>query len=134
MVTKTRAGNPRLGTSKLKARWNRDTACLSALTTASTTPPMPHTRGGNGDSTTRLTIATARQPVNFIKDSDDSDMPTPNNNNDNSEATDDDNSEATNDDDLEATDNDSDASDSNLDATDDNMDATDDNSVATANA
>ncbi|KAH8979991.1 hypothetical protein EDB86DRAFT_2835614 [Lactarius hatsudake] len=76
-------------------------------------------------------------------------MPTPNDNDDNSEATDNDNSEATdnnnseatndddseatNDDNSEATDDNSDASDSNSDATDDNMDATDDNSVATAN-
>ncbi|KAH9165644.1 hypothetical protein EDB89DRAFT_2246572 [Lactarius sanguifluus] len=77
----------------------------------------------------RLTIATAGQPVNFLKDSDD--MPTPNDNDDNSEATDDDDSEATNDNDSEATDDDSDASDGDSDATDDNSDATDNNTDAT---
>ncbi|KAH9166791.1 hypothetical protein EDB89DRAFT_2232734 [Lactarius sanguifluus] len=92
-------------------------------------PPMPHTRGGDGDSTTVMRDSTAGQPVNFLKDSDD--MPTPNDNDDNSEATDDDDSEATNDDDSEATDDDSDVSDGDSDVTDDNSDATDDNTDAT---
>ncbi|KAH9161481.1 hypothetical protein EDB89DRAFT_1913868 [Lactarius sanguifluus] len=105
---------------------------------------MPHTQGGDSDSTTvrrqgrrRLTIATG-EPTCQLRQGlgrklgrlGVSDMPTPNDN--------DDNSEATNDNDSEATDNDLDASDGNSDVTDDNsdatQDATDDNSDATDNA
>ncbi|KAH9017234.1 hypothetical protein EDB84DRAFT_1442857 [Lactarius hengduanensis] len=124
---------------------------INESTTTNATCPRWRRRFNHGNAglpdggvkTTRLaaiTIATAGQPVNFIKDSDD--MPTPNDNNDNLEATDDDDSEATDDDDsdddsnasdgnLGATDDNSDATDNNSDVTDDNSDATDDNSDAT---
>ncbi|KAH9159196.1 hypothetical protein EDB89DRAFT_1916597 [Lactarius sanguifluus] len=111
---------------------------LRTAMTASTTTNATYLRWRQQFNQRRLTIATVGQPlgqpVNFLKDSDDMPLPTPNDIDDNSEATDDDDSEATDDNNLEATNDNSeatndnsDASDGNLDATDDNLDATDDN-------